>query len=196
MKLTTHLYEYFDDKIFPFFNRKATELGYVAQQSQSRILFTITGTLIVFVTLILIPAAIYSRIEGWAYIDAFYYCFISLLTVGLGDYVPGDSQSQSNRHLYKIFSTLYLLFGVLVVFWLVEIYSETPEFNFYRYVTRMPENILFRHLNKVHKTNTSTLEPTSSIDSSKIQDQTTNQKVFNENESIPTDNNNTGITEH
>ena len=37
----------------------------------------------------LIPAAIFHCIEGWSYGEGVYYCFITLLTIGFGDYVAG-----------------------------------------------------------------------------------------------------------
>lgn len=59
--------------------------------------------------------------------------------------MPGDAYQQDYRHLYKIASTLYLLVGVTCVVWLLEIYSETPEFNLYRYVTLTREGQLTHH---------------------------------------------------
>jgi potassium channel subfamily K len=41
-----------------------------------------------FLVYLLAGAAVYSHIEGWAYLDAVYWADFTLLTVGIGDYSP------------------------------------------------------------------------------------------------------------
>lgn len=114
------------------------------------IAFAIMCALVVLVLFLLIPAHVYAYIEQWEFLNAFYYCFISLSTVGLGDYVPGDDIYQSHRHFYKICSTLYLIIGVTAMVWLLQIFSETPEFNLYKYFSLNKDAILTSHRDTIH----------------------------------------------
>lgn len=53
-----------------------------------------------------VPAAVFAYLEEtWSFLDAFYFCFISLSTIGLGDYVPGEAPGQPYRALYKLLVT-------------------------------------------------------------------------------------------
>uniref|UniRef100_G3UPB5 Potassium two pore domain channel subfamily K member 1 n=1 Tax=Meleagris gallopavo TaxID=9103 RepID=G3UPB5_MELGA len=61
-----------------------------------------------------IPAAIFSVLEDdWNFLESFYFCFISLSTIGLGDYVPGEGYNQKFRELYKIGITAEKMICVL-----------------------------------------------------------------------------------
>lgn len=53
--------------------------------------------------LVLLPAAVFHVLEGtWSYLDAVYFCVISLCTIGLGDLVPAETPGQPFRQLYQV----------------------------------------------------------------------------------------------
>ena len=43
------------------------------------------GLLVMFI----IPSSVFCSLEGWNIIDSVYYCFVTLSTIGFGDYVAG-----------------------------------------------------------------------------------------------------------
>ncbi|XP_029541264.1 potassium channel subfamily K member 1b [Oncorhynchus nerka] len=76
----------------------------------------------------LIPAAIFSSLEeNWNFLESIYFCFISLSTIGLGDYVPGESFNQRFRQLYKVGITVYLLLGLVVMLVVLETFCELQQ---------------------------------------------------------------------
>ncbi|KAM4690040.1 potassium channel subfamily K member 1-like [Rhinophrynus dorsalis] len=87
-------------------------------------------TCFVSVFFFFLPAIVFNVIEGnWDYIDALYFCFISLSTIGLGDYVPGEKSGQRMPVLYKLLVTCYLLMGLVAVFVVVELMKTLLNFN-------------------------------------------------------------------
>lgn len=45
-----------------------------------------------FVMFIFFPAFLFSHYEGWTYDEAVYYAFVTLTTIGFGDYVAGQKK--------------------------------------------------------------------------------------------------------
>ena len=86
---------------------------------------------IVIVSLIiLLPALFFTLVEKWGYFESLYFCFITLTTVGLGDYTPGDSEvwlGSKYRNVYKILCVLYFLVGLSFVVLILEMCAKVPE---------------------------------------------------------------------
>lgn len=73
------------------------------------------------VFMIFIPAGIFYATEDWTYGQSIYYCFVTLTTVGFGDFVPTiatSSRQTSNSPLiglYKIIVSVWLWMGLAFI---------------------------------------------------------------------------------
>lgn len=84
-----------------------------------------TLMILIFVGCFLLPAWVYIQFEdSWNYLDALYFCFISLTTVGLGDLVPGLNSHDPHADLYRIGSAIYMLYGIIVLMFMLSLSSE------------------------------------------------------------------------
>ncbi|XP_041107751.1 potassium channel subfamily K member 1-like [Polyodon spathula] len=80
-----------------------------------------------------IPASVFSSLEDdWNFLESFYFCFISLSTIGLGDYVPGEGYNQKFRQLYKVGITFYLMLGLIAMLVVLETFCELQELKRFR----------------------------------------------------------------
>ncbi|XP_005340569.2 potassium channel subfamily K member 6 [Ictidomys tridecemlineatus] len=76
----------------------------------------------------LVPAAVFAHLEeAWSFLDAFYFCFISLSTIGLGDYVPGEAPGQPHRALYKVLVTAYLFLGLVAMVLVLQTFRHVSD---------------------------------------------------------------------
>ena len=66
---------------------------------------------------IFIGVIIYTTFEDWSFLDAFYFTFISLSTIGFGDIVPHHPK-------FFIASSVYMLFGLSLVAMVINVVME------------------------------------------------------------------------
>ncbi|KAK6640579.1 hypothetical protein RUM44_012275 [Polyplax serrata] len=59
-------------------------------------------------------AFLFSEWENWHFLDSAYFCFITLTTIGFGDFVPAQ-RVQKNAEISIALCSLYLLFGIALL---------------------------------------------------------------------------------
>ncbi|OTF81205.1 Acid-sensitive two pore domain K+ channel dTASK-6-like protein, partial [Euroglyphus maynei] len=64
-----------------------------------------------FFAFLVVPAWIFRYLEGWSFLDGFYYCFVTLSTIGFGDYVAGSFE-KNYIWIYKIIIVFWIIFGL------------------------------------------------------------------------------------
>ena len=63
---------------------------------------------------------IYHRVEGWSWLDSLYFTFITLTTVGYGDFSPQTDTG-------KIFTMIYILFGLGIIAAFITLVAERSQ---------------------------------------------------------------------
>ena len=64
--------------------------------------------LLTSVAILIIGTLVYHELEGWSYLDSFYFSFITLTTIGFGDFAPHTDGG-------KVFTIIYIVIGVGII---------------------------------------------------------------------------------
>lgn len=64
-----------------------------------------------------IGSLLFVWLEGWSMLDACYFCFITLSTIGFGDFVPGKSLGYETQEaqIKLVTGSIYLVLGLAVL---------------------------------------------------------------------------------
>ncbi|XP_047476089.1 TWiK family of potassium channels protein 7-like [Penaeus chinensis] len=80
-------------------------------QSRGLIVF---GSVLALLVYIAIGGALFIQWEDWSFFEAFYFCFITMTTIGLGDLVP-------ERTEFMLVCTIYILIGLALTSTIIEL---------------------------------------------------------------------------
>ncbi|CAH0719747.1 unnamed protein product, partial [Brenthis ino] len=88
---------------------------------------------------IVVGTFLFKQWEGWAYLDAAYFCFITLTTIGFGDFVPAQGQSGEGADAVHSIAlcSLYLLFGIALLAMSFNLVQEEVRANVAAIATRL-----------------------------------------------------------
>ncbi|XP_006882080.1 PREDICTED: potassium channel subfamily K member 16 [Elephantulus edwardii] len=82
-------------------------------------LFLTLGTLVILI----LPPIVFSHVEGWDFGEGFYFAFVTLSTIGFGDYVVG---TDPNKHYISVYRSLAAIWILLGLSWLAVLLSAGP----------------------------------------------------------------------
>ncbi|XP_055356882.1 TWiK family of potassium channels protein 7-like [Paramacrobiotus metropolitanus] len=76
----------------------------------------VIGCLVIMSAYLFGGATLFALWEDWPYLDAFYFCFVTLTTIGFGDFVPGASMLSADTSNQKlVMCCIYVLVGLALI---------------------------------------------------------------------------------
>ena len=78
---------------------------------------TYRGLTISSLSIVLAGTVVYHFVEGWRWLDSFYFSVITLATVGYGDFSP-------QTDFGKIFTIFYILSGIGIIFGFINAFYQ------------------------------------------------------------------------
>ncbi|UJR15593.1 hypothetical protein I4U23_002529 [Adineta vaga] len=85
------------------------------QRENQRVAVPLTVTMVIIAAYIWIGSVLFHNFEGWSMTEAGYFCFITLATIGFGDFVPGQRKDDPNASAKLILGAIYVLFGMAIL---------------------------------------------------------------------------------
>ncbi|XP_037788177.1 open rectifier potassium channel protein 1-like [Penaeus monodon] len=106
-----------------------------------------------FILFLVVPAAVLLAFEeGWNYLDSFYFAFITLTTIGFGDYVAGR---QDLDHMwiwtYKILMVVWIVFGLGYIVMIITFIQKALKSKKIHRVEQKVARTLKRQAAKIHQ---------------------------------------------
>ena len=90
-----------------------------------------------------IPAGFFCLMEGWTFIDSFYYAFISLTTIGFGDLVAGTQGGYgTGTWLYRFGIIVWIFFGLAYLIMVGAALLFRPRFRYMIFSSNQVINII------------------------------------------------------
>lgn len=100
-----------------FFGDRARRLSQVLIRkgiSVKKVQFTCTACFLLWglIVHLVIPPFVFMSMEEWTYLEGLYFSFITLTTVGFGDYVAGVNPDIQYPRLYRVFAEVWIYMGL------------------------------------------------------------------------------------
>ncbi|CAF0798257.1 unnamed protein product [Rotaria sp. Silwood1] len=162
------------------------ELDGEEKRKYQRVAVPLTVTMIIIAAYIWIGSALFHNFEGWSMTQAGYFCFITLATIGFGDFVPGQRKDDANASAKLILGAIYALFGMAILAMCFDLMQEEIVAKFRWIGTKLciieKDDEDNNQNDKVSSTDNKNRLSTSSINDSNVMINTNRTIIDNENE--------------
>ena len=83
----------------------------------------VSSILIGTLVFLLVPSVVIMKIESWTYMDSLYYTFVTLFTIGFGDYVAGSTLELGSGWLmfYRFALYTWIFLGMAYISLIIQI---------------------------------------------------------------------------
>ncbi|KAH1172076.1 hypothetical protein KIL84_007694 [Mauremys mutica] len=88
------------------------------------LLFFLVMGILVFLCL---PSVVFQVMEGWSYSEGFYFAFITLSTIGFGDYVVDKQPDRNYPSYYRFLVAIWIIFGLVWIAFLFNLLTTLLE---------------------------------------------------------------------
>ena len=106
-------------QIMDLFDTESTSVDY------RKVTVPISITLFVLSSYVFLGGYLFKTLEGWTLLDGIYFCLITLTTIGLGDFVPGNSINAENSNEYVLaIVAFYILMGISLLSMCINLMQE------------------------------------------------------------------------
>jgi len=89
----------------------------IVEQTQELSALMLIGAIVAFVLFLSLGALLFVIWEDWSFFESFYFCFITMTTIGFGDLTP----SVSDKAFYMVLYTLYIMIGLAFTSTIIEL---------------------------------------------------------------------------
>jgi len=89
----------------------------MVEQTQELSALMLIGAILVFVLFLSLGALLFVIWEDWSFFESFYFCFITMTTIGFGDLTPRIS----DEAFYMVLYTLYIMIGLAFTSTIIEL---------------------------------------------------------------------------
>ena len=102
------------------------------QDELNKVRIPISIIIFVFFLYFLFGALLFQQTENWKFIQTFYFIYVSLMTIGFGDYVPGQKENDPNSNIKFVAVIFYSLFGIALIGMIISLTQAAARRSFRR----------------------------------------------------------------